>query len=1270
MSHPARLSLRAPPHLPFIQGFPGIPSAPDRKPAGVHGTLELRVGTVPVKAKWVRVELRKHESLPPGYPSSGNGKDPHETWEHIGSIQTLWQPGEGKEWDGVETADLKFFIPLPENIPPSVELPRNTGVRYELVAALCYRQKGGLFKKESTPIIKVSEWLLITKHEQHSAWPIYNTPDTRTIQAANGQINLIVSRPNTAFGSGDKLRFTAALKSSRSQPFKLKGFECTLFEIITALPAIDEAGKGKKRKSLNQPVSKSRPITAVKAIVDEIVGLAGEKSARIEMQVDRALVTVRQARSLQVTYELEVKAVMDGVKDKVEMKGIAYTVGPFSRSHAEEAVRDIGYVEALCPGVTRPSSMQSYPSYASGQDSVQSTPPMSNRDSHPYPPTSFSPRDPSAGALQPVQGFVPRDDLRRRSYATSFSSESASTIGPGGDFGVMPAGGGPTARGYQTVPNQQSGGYMRGSVAFPDPRPAPSGVKALSTRSVTPTSPVQPRDDRDGFSQSEMGHGTPPGPVVDNRYSTSTMATFGRWDRGLRAAIDDDAGEGTVLSLAESDKTTTPTSPNGVSASTHPSSPAMTMPSRPTSVRPPVSSTQEYMSAEQEKRVQRELFESARSRAIAAQMANGTSLDQIGLSGPMAGGSKSTGEDEIPDAPPPEYAPPRPEQPKREYTAPARPLSSYTNGSPSLPNSPTVRQAQLGEAQLGESSPPSPVPQSMSSSSNQAFMSAADEKELQRRRYEEATSKIGLPGGHAGGSGSGLDGTTDSTGSPVQNRYPVGLGISSPPPFTPGQSNPGGGLSEKEQMRRYHVARDRVDAASRGEVVSPIAGGSGQQYSAFGQRAASGPPIGSAISASDEKAQMRRYYEAQEKVAAQRGDSTPNRVGARTPMAGSTPSPARSVGPMSALSEKEQMRRYYEARDRVASASSQGREGPNDVAGGSGSASGGASRAEHAALASPSQRGSASEGAGPSLSAAEEKEQMRRYFEAMDRVQRASSQVQSQPTGSMGASSAFANALGQRQLVDSPLNENGPVSYSGEVSENAPPLAPIISASSGPGAGAGSSSGSGSGFGAAAGAGPGLGRNSVQPASYMSAEEEKEAMRRRYEAATSAVGRYSSPPPSQSPHPSSLPATVAPPHGGYRPRTSLGDAGQALLSSEGGVPRPRTSMGTGTSADSDSPWRSVQTSKRDRPISQISTVSNLSTPPDSPLIRDPTVKAGKARARGSEDGHARDSGEDADRGAGSERSDAPPPPLPARPPKEYVQLLSPVGEQSGRRLPF
>ncbi|WVF73183.1 hypothetical protein IAT40_008002 [Kwoniella sp. CBS 6097] len=1537
MSHPARLSLRAPPHLPFIQGFPGIPpcpasaTSPERKPAGVHGTLELRIGHLPVKAKWVRVELRKHEILPAGFP----GATPEGTWEHVGAISTLWQPPQGKEWDSIETADFKFFIPLPENIPPSVELPRSTGVRYELVAAMCYRQKGGLFKKESSPIVKSSEWLLITKHELHSAWPIYQIPDSRTIQAANGQINLTVSRPSTAFGSGDRIQFTATLKSAKSQPFKLKGFECTLLEVVTSIPLPPDPSstKGKKRKSLQQPIAKTRPIGAVKAVVDETVGLGGEKSARIELHVDRALVTVKHARTIEVGYELEVKAVTDGLREKVEMGGIVYIVGPFARAHAQEAVKDIGYVEALCPDRPRPASMQSTPSlFTTPPGSGPNTPPISNVSGHrptnsvPYAPvsTTLTPRQSSYGAVQQMQqqqqyqqqeyqhqqhqrqhqqqqqqqqGFIPRQPTGRPSSITTMGSDSTSTTHPAGggghgEFGLTPMGNQGQGQGrlYQTMPNPQPSGTgsasgRRNDVAFPSPQPS-----SPRPRSVTPTSlTVESGEGDSRYTQSEMGPGGGAGGgyADDNkRYSSMTTATFGRWDKGLKKAMGNGggSGEGTLMSLAESDATPTPTSPTAPSVSTRPTSPVAAVgSSRPASTRPPVPPPSAYMSAEAEKRMQRDRYELARTRTVASQLAQGNSLDTIGLS-PNPGSAMG----DMPDAPPPEYAPPRPKQPDREYTAP-RPLSTYAslNGSPtnlSSPASGAGASPPLAQGVVDSASPPRPPTHQQKT----AYASAEQEKETQRRRYEDAIARTESPSVQASASGSGLGSgsgfndkvarqssiiTALKSDAPLRTSQGVSLHDSAMPPSSSpsataaGPSNPatvglgitaGSGLSEKEQMRRFYEAQDRVAQAankatspgrvtsigtssvlsrkSGGGSVGPIPGsskdgptsngdddngndndfapgysapalskpssgsigiggyakaGAGAGVGVLSEKeqmrryyeaqdrvaaAASGPnsvqsspqaghstyrstgpsapppqsnaqarpgygspsrgPTGSGSgSALSEKEQMRRYYEAQDRVAqAQRGEgpsqngmSTPPRANQSTsssPFAAGSPSAqnGHEFRSGSALDEKEQMRRYYEAQDRVAQASS----GTSAGASGSGSASGSGlsapeyqvtpprpakitalqnlgpsprkplSSSSRPSSPSPSVSMSAS-GSGPGqkdgpspgpaklgavISAIDEKEQMRRYYEAMDRVQQASSstttsgsaagsRVVSGPTGQSSESpSRIARQEGQYGSSSSATGFGSGSGFSGAPMVDSPPAFEFSSTyGSGTGAGAASSSRHGGGGG---------GGGSGYP--FASAADEKEAMRRRYESATAAVERHASPSPSppllssssyihdhdlDHGHDSS-PASAVP--GQQRPRTSLGtnmntntnaNAGLSTTSSSSVHARvataPSSALALGDAGILLARPNTADPSTASRSGRPISQEYEANPTPESPVIsRDPTIKAGKAKASSSSQNELAEN----DR----EGAAPPPPPLPARPPKEYVRLLSPVGE--------
>ena len=292
-----------------------------------------------VKARWIRVELRKFEALPPGFPTAAQG----ETWDHVGEICTVWSASNGKDWDNLEQADFKFFLPLPENIPPTLETIKNTGVRYELVAALCYRLKGGVFKKESAPIMKISEPIRIIKHELHSAWPLYNIPDSQTASIAKGELTLTVARPSTAFGPTDTVVVTATLHSKRAQPFRVQGFECHLYEIITAIPPRPDpkASKTKRNRASSQPFAKTRVIASAREVVMANVGRGGEKSARLRVTppVEELKMTLNHARTLRVEYVMEVKAVCDGGVPEFKVPRLYYVVGPLPTAAAQQVVK-------------------------------------------------------------------------------------------------------------------------------------------------------------------------------------------------------------------------------------------------------------------------------------------------------------------------------------------------------------------------------------------------------------------------------------------------------------------------------------------------------------------------------------------------------------------------------------------------------------------------------------------------------------------------------------------------------------------------------------------------------------------------------------------------------------------------------------------------------------------------------------------------------------------------------------------------------------------
>ncbi|KAG9035208.1 hypothetical protein FS837_001996 [Tulasnella sp. UAMH 9824] len=133
MTPTSLIFLRPPPHVDFVQGFPGIPSNSERPLASVQGVVELRLGTSPVKAQWVKIELRKLETLP-------DGGQANTYIDLVGdSPITLWQAK--NEWDEIRSQDLSFQIQLPESIPPSLALGSSVGIRYELVASMLTKKK-------------------------------------------------------------------------------------------------------------------------------------------------------------------------------------------------------------------------------------------------------------------------------------------------------------------------------------------------------------------------------------------------------------------------------------------------------------------------------------------------------------------------------------------------------------------------------------------------------------------------------------------------------------------------------------------------------------------------------------------------------------------------------------------------------------------------------------------------------------------------------------------------------------------------------------------------------------------------------------------------------------------------------------------------------------------------------------------------------------------------------------------------------------------------
>lgn len=335
---PVRLSLRAPAHRPFVLGHPGIPPSPaeGREGATVQGTVEVRTPTQSVKAKWVRVEVRKYEEIK-GRPAPPKGTP---AYSHVGKVHLLWKAGEGKEWEVVPNRDFRFVIPLPiDDLPPSLENSKAV-IRYELVASVCYKQKGGLFRKSSPAQSSAVEKIRIIRYDLVSAWPKYQASTQQIGQSADGSVNLIVERPQQAFGPGDSIFLMTLLKSNNPRPFTFQALDVSLVEMFTSAPPEDKSSK-KSKKPPGQPTTKTDVITSKRFTINQPMRPGDEKAFKGSLVVPvpasgDAQLTIRGAKTIGFEYKVVVQAICDSGNIVVEQ---LCDIGCEGKQLASQAVR-------------------------------------------------------------------------------------------------------------------------------------------------------------------------------------------------------------------------------------------------------------------------------------------------------------------------------------------------------------------------------------------------------------------------------------------------------------------------------------------------------------------------------------------------------------------------------------------------------------------------------------------------------------------------------------------------------------------------------------------------------------------------------------------------------------------------------------------------------------------------------------------------------------------------------------------------------------------
>ncbi|KAJ3551184.1 hypothetical protein NM688_g4857 [Phlebia brevispora] len=322
--------------------YPGIPpGAPDRPQAAVKGTIELRVPQQGIKAKWVRIELRKVETLP------GGGLQ-NTFFDFVGqSPINLWQSGE--DYDTLTTT-FPFYIRIPESIPPSISLERMAGIKYELIATVCVKEKKGFLRRDKSKVISASTLIMIDKHELHTTWPVYHQPDSRDL--SQDGMTLTVERTHTCYGPGDRITVMAIIRSESVHTVILRGFEFTLKETVVFRAGTNTSGKK------GAPQVKVGTIGEQKVPVNATIYGGGIHRAELGVAVpsSHTSTTLNSARHIDITYVLTVKALL-ATGNPIVMD-LPVMISNWPRSVSVEAVKRIGLASNVAshlgPNATTP----------------------------------------------------------------------------------------------------------------------------------------------------------------------------------------------------------------------------------------------------------------------------------------------------------------------------------------------------------------------------------------------------------------------------------------------------------------------------------------------------------------------------------------------------------------------------------------------------------------------------------------------------------------------------------------------------------------------------------------------------------------------------------------------------------------------------------------------------------------------------------------------------------------------------------------------------
>lgn len=215
------------------------------------------------------------------------------------------------------------------------------------MASLCVKTKKGLIRKEDTSsVIQAVQPITLDKHELHSTWPVYNQPDTHAGERDGLRAKL--RRERYCFAPGDKMRIKVIVSSNRVEPAKLKSVAVTIKETVTF------HGVKPNRKSLTSNSSSSKPSMQRVEVVTQKAKSIGKKlykgdSKDFDLECvipkQQSLMSISTAKHIEVSYTIRVY--VDISKAPIVIDHVPMLMTTFPRQNSLGIMKKIGFVEGL-----------------------------------------------------------------------------------------------------------------------------------------------------------------------------------------------------------------------------------------------------------------------------------------------------------------------------------------------------------------------------------------------------------------------------------------------------------------------------------------------------------------------------------------------------------------------------------------------------------------------------------------------------------------------------------------------------------------------------------------------------------------------------------------------------------------------------------------------------------------------------------------------------------------------------------------------------------